>query len=108
LKVIISSGNAYKDNCVPGFTVPSLSRKGARDMPQQQNTKIPIVFEVGVDPVDSELVTSLSRPGGNLTGVGLLNAELGPKRLELLYELVPRATIVAVLVNPTNPNSETL
>ena len=47
LKVIISSGNAYKDNCVPGFTVPSLSRKGARDMPQQQNTKIPIVFEVG-------------------------------------------------------------
>ena len=77
-------------------------------MPQQQNTKIPIVFEVGVDPVDSELVTNLSRPGGNLTGVGLLNAELGPKRLELLYELVPRATIVAVLVNPTNPNSETL
>jgi putative ABC transport system substrate-binding protein len=70
-------------------------------------TKIPIVFEVGVDPVESELVTSLSRPGGNLTGVGLLNAELGPKRLELLYELVPRATIVAILVNPTNPNSET-
>jgi putative ABC transport system substrate-binding protein len=71
-------------------------------------TKIPIVFEVGVDPVESELVTSLSRPGGNLTGVSLLNAELGPKRLELLHELVPTATTAAVLINPTNPNSETL
>jgi putative ABC transport system substrate-binding protein len=71
-------------------------------------TKIPIVFEVGVDPVESELVTSLSRPGGNLTGVSLLNAELGPKRLELLHELVPTATTAGVLINPTNPHSETL
>ena len=69
---------------------------------------IPIVFETGNDPVATGLITSLSRPGGNLTGVSLLNVELGPKRLELLHELAPTATIVAALFNPTNPNAETL
>src|SRR5215468_8404679 len=64
---------------------------------------IPIVFGVGVDPVKVGLVASLNRPGGNLTGVTNLNAELGPKRLELLHELLPRATIFAVLVDPTSP-----
>jgi putative tryptophan/tyrosine transport system substrate-binding protein len=63
---------------------------------------IPIVFEVSVDPVEGGLVASLARPGGNLTGVTSLNAELGPKRLELLHELVPTATTIALLVNPTN------
>jgi putative ABC transport system substrate-binding protein len=63
---------------------------------------IPIVFETAADPVALGLVTSLSRPGGNLTGVTNLNAEIGPKRLELLRELMPTATNVAVLVNPTN------
>jgi putative ABC transport system substrate-binding protein len=71
-------------------------------------TTIPIVFEVGGDPVELQLVTSLSRPGGNLTGVGLLNAELGPKRLDLLHEMIPTAATVAVIVNPANPNTEAL
>ena len=71
-------------------------------------TSIPIAFIVGFDPVELGLVATLNRPGGNLTGVSNLNAELGPKRLELLHELVPTATIIALLVNPTNPNSETV
>jgi putative tryptophan/tyrosine transport system substrate-binding protein len=69
-------------------------------------TTIPIVFEVGADPVEMGLTTSLSRPGGNITGVANLNLELGPKKLELLHELVPTATIIGLLVNPTNPNNE--
>jgi putative ABC transport system substrate-binding protein len=69
---------------------------------------IPIVFVVGFDPVKLGLVASLNRPGGNLTGVSLLNAELSPKRLELLHELVPTATLIGLLLNPTNPNAETL
>jgi putative ABC transport system substrate-binding protein len=64
---------------------------------------IPIVFGVAVDPVEVGLVASLNRPGGNLTGVTNLNAEVGPKRLELLHELLPSATIIAVLVDPTGP-----
>jgi putative ABC transport system substrate-binding protein len=69
---------------------------------------IPIVFQMGDDPVRFGLVASLNRPGGNITGQAAQNAELGPKRLELLHEVVPAATILALLVNPTNPNIETL
>jgi len=64
---------------------------------------VPVVFSVGVDPVEAGLVASLSRPGGNLTGVSILNVELGAKQLELLHEVVPTATKVALLVNPTSP-----
>jgi ABC-type uncharacterized transport system substrate-binding protein len=67
---------------------------------------IPIVFVIGDDPIKIDFVASLSRPGGNLTGVTTLASEVGPKRLELLRELLPTATIIAVLVNPTNPNAE--
>jgi putative ABC transport system substrate-binding protein len=66
---------------------------------------IPIVFSVG-DAVERGLVASLARPGGNLTGVSLLNVELTPKRLELISELVPQAGVIALLVNPNNPNTE--
>jgi putative ABC transport system substrate-binding protein len=69
---------------------------------------IPIVFVVGDDPVASGLVASLSRPGGNVTGVTPLNLELVPKRIELLHELLPRATVVALLMNPTNSNAESI
>ncbi len=69
---------------------------------------IPIVFNTGVDPVELGLVASLNHPGGNLTGVTDLAQELGPKRLELLHELVPTATVVAVLVNPSYPGAEIL
>src|SRR5215468_7304207 len=70
-------------------------------------TAIPIVFVTAGDPVAAGLIDSLNRPGGNLTGVSLLNVEIGPKQLQLLHELVPSATIIALLINPNNPTSET-
>jgi ABC-type uncharacterized transport system substrate-binding protein len=67
---------------------------------------IPIVFSMGSDPVKFGLVASLNRPGGNVTGVSHFTAELEAKRLGLLHELVPQATAIAVLLNPTNANAE--
>jgi putative ABC transport system substrate-binding protein len=65
-------------------------------------TTVPIVFELGGDPVQLGLVASFDRPGGNVTGVTQLNAVVGPKRLELLHELVPTARVIALLVDTTN------
>jgi putative tryptophan/tyrosine transport system substrate-binding protein len=79
----------------PGSTLGALSAKGA-------TTTILIVFLTGADPVAAGLVHSLSRPGGNVTGITTLNVETVPKRLELLHELLPAATTMALLVNPTN------
>ena len=67
---------------------------------------IPIVFGVSADPVEQGLVASLARPGGNLTGVSFLTVELMPKRVELISELVPHADVIALLVNPKNPQTE--
>jgi putative ABC transport system substrate-binding protein len=71
-------------------------------------TTVPIVFTTASNPVELGLVASLSRPGGNVTGATQLSVEVGPKRLELVRELIPTATIVGLLVNPTNPVARTL
>jgi len=69
-------------------------------------TTIPIVIEVGADPIEMGLITSLSRPSGNITGISNLNLAVGPKKLQLLREVVPTATTIGLLLNPANPNSE--
>jgi len=71
-------------------------------------TTVPTVFTTAFNPMELGLVASLSRPGGNITGASQLNVEIGPKRLELVRELIPTATIVGLLVNPTNPVARAL
>jgi putative ABC transport system substrate-binding protein len=78
---------------------PGLAAKAA-------TSTIPIVFQTGGDPVQDGLVASMNRPSGNVTGVSRLSVALEPKRLQLLRELVPKATTIAFLVNPTNPRFE--
>ena len=73
---------------------------------KSSGTKLPVIFYLGADPVELELVESLNRPGRNFTGVTLLSAELAPKRLELMHELVPSAQIFALLINPDNRSAE--
>jgi putative ABC transport system substrate-binding protein len=83
----------------PGGAPAALAARAA-------TTSIPIVFEMGGDPVALGMVESLSRPGGNLTGVASFNVDLSPKRLQLLLEVIPTARPVAVLVNPTSPTTD--
>jgi putative ABC transport system substrate-binding protein len=71
-------------------------------------TTIPIVFQIGVDPVEVGLVASLNRPGGNITGATMIAVQLGSKRLQLLRQLVPAAKVVGALINPTSPGAPTL
>lgn len=69
------------------------------------STTIPVVFTMGGDPIKAGLVTSLNRPGGNITGSTLMGVELGPKRLELIRQLIPKATTISFLVNPNFPQT---
>jgi putative tryptophan/tyrosine transport system substrate-binding protein len=83
----------------PGGIAAGLAAKAA-------TAKIPIIFLTGADPVQFGLVSSFSRPEGNITGVAILTNTLAPKQLELLHEVVPTSTLVAFLVNPKNPITE--
>jgi hypothetical protein len=81
-----------------GSVVSALAAKSA-------TATIPIVFANGSDPVEYGLVASLNRPGGNVTGISFINSQLGPKRIQLLRLLNPKTAVIAVLVNPKNPNA---
>jgi ABC-type uncharacterized transport system substrate-binding protein len=80
----------------PGSTPAVVAAKAA-------TVTIPIVFLTAADPVEAGLISSLNRPGGNVTGVTALSVELGPKQLELLHEFVPTVNVIALLVNPASP-----
>jgi putative ABC transport system substrate-binding protein len=85
------------------FATPTQAALAAKDA----TATIPIIFTTGFDPVRLGLVASFNRPSGNITGVAYLSGQLGAKKLDLLRQVVPNATLIAVLVNPTNPVNRT-
>jgi putative ABC transport system substrate-binding protein len=110
---------AYNDNARLPELVGDLVQRGVAVIATPASTPaalaakagtatVPIVFGVGADPVEIGLVASLNRPGGNVTGISSMNAELGTKRLGLLHELLPRGERFAVLLNPNNRNTDAL
>ena len=115
LSIELRHGDGQYDR-LPAFAADLIQRQvavlvttgGARvaQVAQAATTTIPIVFTTGSDPVQDGLVKSINRPGGNSTGVYLLNNSLAPKRLEVLRELVPNARVIAFLVNPHNLNAD--
>jgi putative ABC transport system substrate-binding protein len=84
-----------------GTSAPGLAAKSATSV-------IPLVFQTGGDPVQDGLVSRMNRPGGNVTGVSRLSVALEPKRLELLHEVVPKASVAGLLINPLNPRTQLL
>ena len=86
--------------------IAAVGGAGEAQAAKTATSAIPVVFTTGGDPVERGLVASLARPGGNLTGVTIINVELFGKRVELISELVPQAKVIALLVNPNSPGAE--
>jgi ABC-type uncharacterized transport system substrate-binding protein len=92
-------------SCAARAVIAAISGTPSALAAKAATTTIPIVFAIGSDPVEQGLVASVSHPGANVTGASFFTASLGPKRLELLREMVANPTTIALLVNPNNPAS---